>query len=112
MGVVATLADLLALAVLVDVCGLAPQAANVPALAVGVAVQFLGNKVVAFRNQSPAWLEQGARFAVVEAGAFALNALAFAALATVAPYWAARLVGSALVYFLYSLPLWRRVVFS
>jgi putative flippase GtrA len=109
VGVVATLADLLALAILVDVLGVAAQAANVPALLVGVVVQFVGNKLVTFRDGSPAWLEQAARFAAVEAGAFALNALAFAALALVVPYWAARLCGSALVYFLYSYPLWRRV---
>ena len=109
VGVAATLADLVALAVLVDIVGLHPQAANVPALAAGVLVQFLGNKLIAFRDRSPAWLAQGAQFAVVEAGAFALNALLFAALVAALPYLAARLVGSALVYALYSYPLWRRI---
>jgi putative flippase GtrA len=109
VGVAATLADLATLAVLCDVLGLPPRAANVPALVVGVVVQFVGNKLFAFRDRSPAWLEQGARFVLVEAGAFALNALAFAVLCTALPYIAARLVGTALVYALYSYPMWRRI---
>jgi len=109
VGVAATVADLLALALLVDVGGLAPRAANVPALVAGVLVQFLGNKLVAFRDRSRDWLGQGARFAAVEAGAFVLNAVAFTVLVGALPYWAARLVGTALVYFLYSYPLWGRV---
>jgi putative flippase GtrA len=109
VGVAATLADLLALAVLCDVMGLPPRAANVPALVVGVLVQFVGNKLFAFRDRSRAWLAQGARFALVEAGAFALNALVFAVLVGALPYLAARLVGTALVYALYSYPLWRRI---
>jgi len=47
-------------------------------------------------------------FAAIEAGALLLNALLFHALVTLtpAPYWAARLVGSAVVYLAYSYPLW------
>jgi putative flippase GtrA len=106
VGIAATLADLAALVLLCEALSLAPQVANVPALLAGVLVQFLGNKLFAFRDRSRAWLSQGLRFAAVEAGAFLLNALAFHFLAFAMPYWAARLVGTALVYFLYSYPLW------
>jgi putative flippase GtrA len=108
VGAVATAADLLALFLLVQVLAVPATMANVPALFAGVAVQFFGNKHFAFRDRSPDLLRQGALFAVVEAGALLLNALAFHALvtSTPVPYWAARLVGSCFVYVAYSFPLW------
>jgi putative flippase GtrA len=111
VGVVATLVDLVALMLLVDVLGRAPEAANIPALLLGVSVQFAGNKWFAFRDRSKDLLRQGGKFVVIEAGALVLNALAFHLLIqlTVIPYPVARLVASALVYFGYSFPLWGRI---
>lgn len=109
VGLAATAADMLALVVLVQVLGLPPTVANVPALLAGVAVQFFGNKHFAFRDPSRDHVRQGALFAVVEAGALLLNALAFHVLVQALPYPVARAVGSALVYFVYSYPLWGRI---
>jgi putative flippase GtrA len=111
IGLAATAADLAALLLLVQVIGLPPAIANVPALLAGVAVQFFGNKLFAFRDPSPDYLRQGALFAVIEVGALLLNAVAFHALvvATPVPYWLARTMTSSLVYFTYSYPLWALV---
>jgi len=111
VGIVATLVDLGALWALVHGAGLHPALANVPALALGLAVQFTGNKLYAFRDRSRDLARQGARFAAVEAGAFALNALAYHLLVmfTPVPYPLARLFGSSLVYFGFSFPLWGRI---
>jgi putative flippase GtrA len=111
VGGAATVADLLALVVLVQLLGVPATIANVPALIAGVVVQFFGNKLFAFRDRSRDYARQGALFAAVEAGALLLNALAFHLLVTVTPlpYLAARALGSALVYFVYSYPLWGRI---
>jgi putative flippase GtrA len=111
VGALASLADLLALVVLVDGLALDPTLANVPALLLGALIQFVGNKWFAFEDRSRAYVRQGAEFAAVELGALALNALAFHALVTLvhAPYGLARILGSALVYLGFSYPLWRRI---
>jgi putative flippase GtrA len=112
VGAVATGVDLLALVLLVQLAGLPPEGANLPALLAGVAVQFAGNKWFAFREPSTRRLGvQSAQFALVEAGALALNALAFHLLvvATPTPYPLARAVSSAAVYLGYSYPLWARI---
>lgn len=109
VGALATAADLLALVVLVHV-GLTPVEASVPALAVGVAVQFVGSKFFTFESRARganAALE-GALFLAVEAAAFALNALLFAWAVgqTFVPFAVVRLAVTSLVYFAFSLPLW------
>lgn len=111
VGVVATVVDLAALWLLVSGVGLSPLVANVPALSAGLVVQFFGNKRFAFRDRSPRIVRQGALFLLVEAGAFALNALAFDFLVRcLGMGWApARLLGSAAVYLGFSFPLWRFV---
>ena len=58
VGAVATGVDLLALALLVSAFGLAPRAASLPALALGIAVQFVGNKLFAFGDRSARWVER------------------------------------------------------
>lgn len=110
VGVVATVVDLAALWALVDGLGWSAVAANVPALALGLCVQFAGNKWFAFRDPSRDYARQGAAFLAVEAGAFTLNAAAFHALSVLGAGWmAARLVASAAVYVGFSLPLWGRI---
>jgi putative flippase GtrA len=112
VGAVATIADLAALALLVQVAGLRPEAANVPALLVGLAVQFVGNKLWAFGDRSTdRLLRQGTLFLAVEAGALALNAAVFHLLvtSTTVPYPVARVAGQALVYFGFSYPIWTRL---
>lgn len=107
----ATIVDVFLLLCLVELGGVAPALANVPALLGGLAVQFVGNKYWAFDDQSESLLRQGAAFAVIEVGAVALNAAGFHLLiaATTVPYPLARLLTSALVYGLFSYPLWHLV---
>ena len=111
VGVVATLVDVLALSILVDVLRVPPAIANLPALSLGLLIQFFGNKYYAFNDRSRALVRQGALFGVVEAGAFTLNLLAFHLLAVVwgLPVQLARVIGSAAVYFGFSFPLWGRI---
>src|SRR5262249_37303510 len=111
VGAGATLADLGALWVMVHGLDFLPTVANVPALLIGVLAQFLGCKLWAFEDRSPAIARQGGQFALVEAGAPVLNALVFHFLVTLTQvtYPIARLVGSSLVYVAYSYPLWRRI---
>lgn len=111
VGALATAADLLALLLLVEGLGVSAPHANVPALAVGVLIQYFGNKYLAFGDRSRDHLRQGLAFLGVEAGTLALNALAFHLLVSqlAVPYGLARVLGSALVYLGFSYPLWRRV---
>lgn len=111
IGVLATLADLAMLALMVHGLGIAPAWANVPALALGLGIQFVGNKFWAFRETTtdPAALaRQGSAFLAVEVVAFILNAGFFHifAVALGAPALLARVVASALVYFGFSYRFW------
>lgn len=110
VGVVATLADLGALWALIGGLGVSPAVANVPALVLGLLVQFTGNKWFAFQDRSRALVRQGGLFLLVEAGAFALNAGAFHLLTGAGvPWLPARALGASGVYLGFSLPLWGRI---
>jgi len=111
VGLVASTIDLVVLGVLVDHLGVQPAWANVPALTLGLVVQFVGNKCFAFQDRSSALLRQGTLFLAIELCAFALNAGLFHVLGVwlVWPWWLARVVASAAVYFGFSYPLWSRV---
>ncbi len=111
IGVGATALDVLALHVLIHSAGASPRVANVPALLLGTAAQYVGNKYFAFRDGSNDHLRQGSLFALVETGALALNAVGFDLLATYAdvPYYAARPAVALAVYLLFSFPLWGRI---
>lgn len=111
VGVTATLADLISLFLMVDIFSIPTQWANVPALFIGIMIQFLGNKFYAFENREQAWVEQSILFFIVEAGALALNAglFHFAAVVHNVPYLLARLGIGLLVYICFSYPLWKRV---
>lgn len=111
VGLVATAADLGALAVMIDGAGLPATVANVPALLLGVAVQYIGNKRFAFGDRSPVSARQICAFAIVEVGTFVLNAIAFHLLVTLAAasYLVARCGGTMAVYLTFSFPLWARV---
>jgi len=111
VGVVATLVDLVVLGLLVEVLALPTAWANVPALSLGLAVQFVGNKVFAFgdrQRDARALARQGSLFLAVELVAFALNAALFHLLSPMLglPWWLARTTASAAVYFGFSYRLW------
>lgn len=108
IGLLATATDLVALGVLVSGFGLSPRVASVPALALGIAVQFVGNKWFAFGDRSRDWLRQGAQFLGVESLGFVANIVLFdlAVTLTKLPYLPLRLLTTNLVYFAFCLPLW------
>lgn len=108
VGVLATATDLAVLALLVSGFGVSPRIASVPALALGIAVQFVGNKLFAFNDRSRAWLRQGAQFLGVETLGFVANLVLFdlAMTRTPLPYLPARLLTTNVVYFCICLPLW------
>lgn len=108
VGAVATVVDQLTLAALVSVVGLAPRLASAPTFAIGVLAQFVGNKWLAFRDDSPRWAAQGAQFALVELCALAANVALFdlAMKHLTLPYPVVRLVTTNVVYVAVSLPLW------
>jgi putative flippase GtrA len=111
VGAIATAVDFGLLALLVSGLGVDPRLASAPALALGVVAQFVGNKLVAFRDHSRAWLRQGALFFAVEALGFAANLVLYdlAMRATSGPYLLVRLVTTNVVYFGLCLPLWARI---
>lgn len=111
VGVAATVADMGSLALLVEWVGWRATWANVPALGLGVVIQFFGNQRFAFRDRSGGTLRKGGLFLLVEAGAFVLGAGAFHVLVTAAslPYLAARAAGSGAVYLGWSYPFWRLI---
>ena len=82
VGVVATGADLATLALLVEGAHLSPAAANVPALVVGLVVQFIGCRAFVFPNGAHGLVTQAFRFLVAEAGTLALNGIIFHVLVT------------------------------
>lgn len=111
VGVAATVADLVVLALLVEVATLPPTVANVPALLVGAAVQFAGCRHLVFDAAEGSLRRQLAGFAVAEAGTLALNGLAFHLLVTLTPvpYALARALGTFLVFVGFSYPIWHVV---
>lgn len=111
VGLVATAADVGALFVLVQGFGWSAVHANLPALTLGVTLQFFGNKIFAFRDRSRDYLRQGSLFLLVESGTFVLNAIAFHLLVTLTPvpYVLARGIGTLAVYLCFSYPFWKRI---
>ncbi len=111
VGVLATVVDLVLLTLFVHGLHLSPRLASIPALALGVGVQFLGNKLFAFRDRSRAWVRQGALFLGVEALGFAANLALFdlAVSHTRLPIIPLRLATTSFVYFALCLPLWSRI---
>lgn len=110
IGAFASLADLGALGAAVA-SGVDPLVANVPALLLGLVIQFVGNKWFAFRDASPRVGRQLALFSVVEVVALILSAAIFhvAVAGLGAPALLARVAASALVYFGFSLQMWRHI---
>jgi putative flippase GtrA len=111
IGVLATIVDLAVLLLLVEGAGISPLVANIPALLVGAAVQFVGCRHVVFRSREAKLGQQIVGFAVTEAATLALNGLAFHVLLTLTPvpYPFARPIGTFLVFVLFSFPMWRLV---
>lgn len=111
VGAVATAVDLALMALLVSAMGLPARVASAPALTLGIAAQFVGNKLFAFEDRSRAWLRQGGQFLAVELLGFAANLLLYDLVMAhfELPYLLVRLATTSLVYFGICLPLWSRI---
>lgn len=111
VGLVATGLDFFVLIALVSGFNVAPRLASIPALTLGIAAQFVGNKWLAFRDPSRDWLRQAGCFLAIEAFGFACNALCFdrLLLLTHLPYVVCRVLSTSIVYFGVCLPLWSRL---
>lgn len=113
-GGAATLADLGVIAFAVGVLDASPRAANLPALFVGAAVQFFGNRHFAFRAASGQLRRQTMLFIATEAVAMTLNAALYHGVASFLPLSkpgavVARMITTNLVFLLFSYPAWKRV---
>jgi putative flippase GtrA len=113
-GGMATLADVGALAFAVGVLHASPSKASVPALLVGAAVQFFGNRYFAFRAARAPMANQALLFVATEAVTMVLNAALYQAVASHLPLTLttaviARIVTTNLVFLLWSYPVWKRV---
>lgn len=95
----------------VEVLHLAARHVTPFALALGISIQFVGNKLFAFRDRSPAWLRQAMLFLAVEAAGYAANLALFDffSMRSRVPYPILRLVIGSFVYFGICLPLWTRI---
>jgi putative flippase GtrA len=111
VGLAATVLDFGVLSLLVTGLGVPARLASLPALALGICVQFVGNKWLAFRDPSPEWLRQAGLFLAVEGLGLLANLVVFDRLLvwTPLPYLVCRVVSTSLVYFALCLPLWARI---
>ena len=113
-GAGASLADLALLTALVQLAGVSPRAASVPALLLGAIVMYFGQKYLAFQSRQKPSGREVLLFALVQAGGLVLTGLLFELalrfFPALAPYYVVvRLVTTNLVWLLYSFPLWHFV---
>jgi putative flippase GtrA len=112
IGALATAIDLVTLALLVEVGGLPPTAASVPALSAGALVQFAGCRHVVFDSAKRSPIRrQAVGFVLVELVALVLNGLTFHGLVALTglPYGAARVACTLAVFVGFSFPAWHWV---
>jgi putative flippase GtrA len=113
-GAGASVTDLLLLTGLVQLAGLTPEAANVPALLGGAVVMYFGQKHLAFRAHGKPTSREVLLFVAVQAGGLALTGLLFDLALRFRPelsdhYVVLRLITTNLVWLCYSFPLWHWV---
>lgn len=111
VGSLATLFDVSTLTLLVHGLDVDPRVASLPALTLGVGLQFVGNKLFAFQDRRPDWGKQGVQFLAVEVLGVCCNLGAFhlAVSLTSLPIIPLRLAISSAVYFGICLPLWAKI---
>jgi len=111
VGSLATLFDVGTLTLLVHGLRVDPRLASLPALSLGVGLQFVGNKLFAFQDRRPNWGRQGAQFLAVEVLGVGCNLGLFhlAVSLTALPIIPLRLVITSAVYFGICLPLGAKI---
>ncbi len=113
-GAGASIVDLAVLTGLVQLGGVSPRAASVPALIAGGIVMFFGQKYLAFRGRTGSVARELLLFTAVQAGGLVLTGLLFDGTLRIAPglghyYVVVRLVTTNVVWLGYSFPLWHWV---
>jgi putative flippase GtrA len=113
-GALAAGTDLATLTVLVQLFGVSPRAASVPALTLGTIVMFFGQRYLAFRSRGKPNLRELLLFALVQLGGFVLTAWLFDLLLRLVPpaavhYVVSRMIVTNVVWLAYSFPLWHFV---
>ena len=112
IGGLATLVDLALLVALVELLGVPPEAANVPALLGGAVVQFVGCRELVFRRGEKRSVRSTlGPFACVEVCTLVLNAFLFVGLVKLLPlpYALVRLLTTFVVFAGFSFPAWHWV---
>ncbi len=111
VGAVGTVADLAALTLIATGLSFGPRLASPIALAIGLSVQFFGQKLFAFQDKRRAWGSQAALFLAVEGVAFLLNLALFdvAVRFLPVPYLLVRVAVQFVIYAGVCLPLWSRI---
>jgi putative flippase GtrA len=112
-GVLATLADVVTLMLLVKLVAAPVPFSAFVAATLGAVVGFTFNKYVAFRDRSPITFEQLARFAFVALSTALLmaGAMKLVAVELHVPVLPAKLICAAVVFFAWTYPAQRRLVF-
>jgi putative flippase GtrA len=112
-GLLTTGLDVIVLSTLVE-RGVAIALASAIGASVGAVAGFLGNKYIAFRDRSPLALRQVVTFAAVALASAALMALAMQIVAVHlgVPYLLAKAICAVGLFFAWSLPAQRRLVFA
>ena len=113
-GAGASVVDLALLTGLVQIGGLSPRAASVPALITGGVVMFFGQKYLAFRTRGRSVVREMLLFTAVQIGGLVLTGLLFDLVLRLVPslahyYIVVRLVTTNVVWLSYSFPLWHWV---
>jgi len=109
VGIFASVADMAVLTILVEWFFVRPEIANMPALLLGSAIQFIGCRHFVFHSKHGSVWKQVGAFSFVEALSFALNAGVYFLLIryTPIPYLIAKALCSVAIYFCLSYPLWK-----
>ena len=112
VGAIATVVSMGLLIGLVKYLHYSPHAANIPSMAVGSIIQFLGQRSLVFSaSKDGSAFQQGLLFFLAELGTFFLNTFGFDAVVTHLGinYVIARLGVTTLVYLGFSFPVWHLI---
>lgn len=111
VGSLSTVISMLALYVLVAWLKVPPAVANLPTLALGSIIQFLGNRQWVFLGTSGKIHWQALVFILLEVASFTLNGALFKLCVVTLGlhYLLSRLITTSVVFWGFSFPLWKRL---
>jgi putative flippase GtrA len=114
VGLLSTAVNLATLGGLIEWLQWSREAANIPSMLLGSAVQFVGHRHFVFRAKGGKLSRQGSLFLAGEGVGLVLNLLGFwvAAQVSAMHYTVLRLVVSFVVFVFFNYPFWKWVVFK